>query len=155
MQERMMIVETLLKNDLTLLPKNSEPQSNSFSQTTHTKSPVPPRSATDLFPDPLDSHPLRFKLASFLPLTSTLSHTSLSCEPSSPSIDLINPDYDFVSFSTKLVDVDSAVVRMRSPLVELHEKIEQFRGSFEFSLFAIKNGLNFEVERGGYERDSE
>ncbi|KAK2449539.1 conserved oligomeric Golgi complex subunit [Trifolium repens] len=71
-------------------------------------------------------------------------------EPSSPSTlsvqslnhYLINRDYaDFVNLSTKLVDVDAAVVRMRAPLVELREKIEQFRGSVDVSLVAIKNGL--------------
>jgi hypothetical protein len=30
---------------------------------------------------------------------------------------------------------------MRAPLVELREKIEQFRGSVDVSLVAIKNGL--------------
>ncbi|KAJ1380468.1 Conserved oligomeric Golgi complex, subunit 2, N-terminal [Sesbania bispinosa] len=122
--------------------------------------PAPPRSATDLFSDPLDAHPLWFKPASFLSpdfdsesyiselrtfvpfdtLRSELNNylSSLNHE----LIDLINRDYaDFVNLSTKLVDVDAAVVRMRAPLVELREKIEQFRGSVEVSLVAIKNGL--------------
>ncbi|XP_027334361.1 conserved oligomeric Golgi complex subunit 2 [Abrus precatorius] len=121
---------------------------------------APPRSATDLFSDPLDAHPLWFKPASFLSpdfdsesyiselrtfvpfdtLRSELNNylSSLNHE----LIDLINRDYaDFVNLSTKLVDVDAAVVRMRAPLVELREKIEQFRGSVQVSLVAIKNGL--------------
>ncbi|WVZ10933.1 hypothetical protein V8G54_015463 [Vigna mungo] len=122
---------------------------------------APPRSATDLFSDPLDAHPLWFKPASFLSpdfdsesyiselrtfvpfdtLRSELNNylSSLNHE----LIDLINRDYaDFVNLSTKLVDVDAVVVRMRAPLVELREKIEQFRGSVEVSLLSIKNRLN-------------
>lgn len=122
--------------------------------------PAPPRSATDLFSDPLDAHPLWFKPASFLSpdfdsesyiselrtfvpfdtLRSELNNylSSLNHE----LIDLINRDYaDFVNLSTKLVDVDAVVVRMRAPLVELRDKIEQFRGSVEVSLLAIKNRL--------------
>ncbi|KAK7389194.1 hypothetical protein VNO78_24029 [Psophocarpus tetragonolobus] len=122
--------------------------------------PAPPRSATDLFSDPLDAHPLWFKPASFLSpdfdsesyiselrtfvpfdtLRSELNNhlSSLNHE----LIDLINRDYaDFVNLSTKLVDVDAVVVRMRAPLVELREKIEQFRGSVQVSLLAIKNRL--------------
>jgi len=124
--------------------------------------PIPAhhRSTTNLFSDPLDSHPLWFKPTSFLSpdfdsesyiselrtfvpfdtLRSELNNylSSLNHE----LIDLINRDYaDFVNLSTKLVDVDAAVVRMRAPLVELREKIEQFRGSVDVSLVAIKNGL--------------
>ncbi|KAI9079465.1 hypothetical protein K1719_038547 [Acacia pycnantha] len=120
----------------------------------------PPRSAVDFFSDPLDTHPLWFKPASFLSpdfdsesyiselrtfvpfdtLRSELQNylSSLNHE----LIDLINRDYaDFVNLSTKLVDVDAAVVRMRAPLVELRDKIEQFRGSVEGSLVSMKNGL--------------
>ncbi|KAI5569434.1 hypothetical protein BDE02_12G077000 [Populus trichocarpa] len=120
----------------------------------------PPRSATDFFSDPLDFHPLWFKpdlflspnfdsdsyiseLRTFVPFDTLRSElqahlTSLNHE----LIDLINRDYaDFVNLSTKLVDVDSAVVRMRAPLLELREKIEGFRGSAESSLVALKNGL--------------
>ncbi|XP_015965966.1 conserved oligomeric Golgi complex subunit 2 [Arachis duranensis] len=122
--------------------------------------PAPPRSATDLFSDPLDSRPLWFKPASFLSpdfdsesyiseLRTFVPFDTLRSELNSylsslnhELIDLINRDYaDFVNLSTKLVDVDAAVVRMRAPLVELREKIEQFRGSVEVSLVAIKNGL--------------
>ncbi|CAK7336686.1 unnamed protein product [Dovyalis caffra] len=124
------------------------------------QAPPPPRSATDLFSDPLDSHPLWFKpdlflspnfdtdsyiseLRTFVPFDTLRSElrshlTSLNHE----LIDLINRDYaDFVNLSTKLVDVDSAVVRMRAPLLELREKIEGFRGSVDSSLVALKNGL--------------
>ncbi|KAJ8748117.1 hypothetical protein K2173_012885 [Erythroxylum novogranatense] len=120
----------------------------------------PPRSATDLFSDPLGAHPLWFKpdlflspsfdceayiaeLRTFVPFDTLRSElqshlTSLKHE----LIDLINRDYgDFVNLSTKLVDVDAAVVRMRAPLLELREKIEAFRGSVEGSLVALRNGL--------------
>lgn len=120
----------------------------------------PPRSATDLFSDPLDAHPLWFKpnlflsptfdsesyiseLRTFVPFDTLRSElqahlASLNHE----LIDLINRDYaDFVNLSTKLVDVDAAVVRMRAPLLELREKIEGFRGSVEVSLVALRNGL--------------
>uniref|UniRef100_A0A2P2KTE7 Conserved oligomeric Golgi complex subunit 2 n=1 Tax=Rhizophora mucronata TaxID=61149 RepID=A0A2P2KTE7_RHIMU len=120
----------------------------------------PPRSATDLFSDPLGAHPLWFKpdlflsptfdsesyiseLRTFVPFGTLRSElqaylASLKHE----LIDLINRDYgDFVNLSTKLVDVDGAVVRMRAPLLELREKIEGFRGSVEGSLVALRNGL--------------
>ncbi|KAJ4838487.1 Conserved oligomeric Golgi complex subunit 2 [Turnera subulata] len=123
-------------------------------------SPHPPRSATDLFSDPLDSHPLWFKpdlflspdfdsdayiseLRTFVPFDTLRSElethrASLNHE----LIDLINRDYaDFVNLSTKLVDVDAAVVRIRAPLLELRQKIEGFRGSVEESLVALRNGL--------------
>ncbi|KAJ6760898.1 hypothetical protein OIU79_025694 [Salix purpurea] len=125
-----------------------------------TPPPPQPRSNTYLFSDPLDSHPLWFKpdlflspnfdsdsyiseLRTFVPFDTLRSElqahlTSLNHE----LIDLINRDYtDFVNLSTKLVDVDSAVVRMRAPLLELREKIEGFRGSVDSSLVALKNGL--------------
>ncbi|KAF4361635.1 hypothetical protein F8388_007651 [Cannabis sativa] len=121
---------------------------------------APPRSANDLFADPLDGHPLWFKpelflspnfdsesyiseLRTFVPFDTLRSelHSHLS-SLNHELIDLINRDYaDFVNLSTKLVDVDSAVVRMRAPLVELREKIEQFRSSVEGALVALKNGL--------------
>lgn len=118
------------------------------------------RSAADLFSDPADSHPLWFKsdlflsptfdsesyiseLRTFVPFETLRSElqahlSSLKHE----LIDLINRDYtDFVNLSTKLVDVDAAVVRMRAPLLELREKIEGFRGSVEGSLVALQSGL--------------
>ncbi|KAI9120210.1 hypothetical protein K1719_008858 [Acacia pycnantha] len=120
----------------------------------------PPRSAVDLFSDPLDTHPLWFKPASFLsPDFDSESYVSELCtfvpfdtlcselhnylsSLNHELIDLINRDYaDFVNLSTKLVDVDATVVRMRAPLVELKDKIEQFRGSVEGSLVSMKNEL--------------
>ncbi|KAK3225108.1 hypothetical protein Dsin_004970 [Dipteronia sinensis] len=120
----------------------------------------PHRSTTDFFSDPVDSHPLWFKsnlflsptfdsesyiseLRTFVPFETLRSElqahlSSLNHE----LIDLINRDYaDFVNLSTKLVDVDAAVVRMRAPLLELREKIEGFRGSVEGSLVALQSGL--------------
>lgn len=119
-----------------------------------------PRSATDFFSDPYDSHPLWFKpslflspgfdsesyiseLRTFVPFDTLRSElrshlASLNRE----LVDLINRDYaDFVNLSTKLVDIDAAVIRMRAPLLELREKITGFRGSVEAALFALRNGL--------------
>ena len=120
----------------------------------------PHRSTTDFFSDPVDSHPLWFKSTLFLsPTFDSESYISelrtfvpfetlrseLQAHLSSLNhelIDLINRDYaDFVNLSTKLVDVDAAVVRMRAPLLELREKIEGFRGSVEGSLVALQSGL--------------
>ncbi|GKV09200.1 hypothetical protein SLEP1_g20741 [Rubroshorea leprosula] len=123
-------------------------------------STTPPKSATDLFSDPLDSHPLWFKPTLFLspdfdsePYISELRtfvpfdtlRSELQSHLSSLNhelIDLINRDYtDFVNLSTKLVDVDAAVVRMRAPLLELREKIQGFRTAVENLLVALRNGL--------------
>ncbi|XWS75354.1 hypothetical protein CRYUN_Cryun01aG0079600 [Craigia yunnanensis] len=124
-----------------------------------------PRSATNLFSDPLDSHPLWFKhslflspnfdsesyiaeLRTFVPFDTLRSElqahlSSLNHE----LIDLINRDYaDFVNLYTKLVDVDSAVLRMRAPLLELRDKIQGFRGAVESSLIALKDGLSQRAE---------
>lgn len=100
-------------------------------QSTH----APPRSATDLFGDPTDPNPPQWlnptlfqsqdfdpesyisDLRTFVPLETLRSElrshfTSLQRD----LVDLINRDYaDFVSLSTKLTDVDAAVVRMRAP----------------------------------------
>ncbi|OVA10188.1 COG complex component [Macleaya cordata] len=54
--------------------------------------------------------------------------------------------FDFVNLSTKLVDVDGAILRMRAPLSELREKILQFRHSVESSLAALQNGLRQRAE---------
>lgn len=122
--------------------------------------PQPPRSATDLFGDPIDAHPPWLnptafldpnfdpesyisELRTFVPfdtLTSELrSHLSaLNRE----LVDLINRDYsDFVSLSTKLIDIDASVVRMRAPLLEIKEKILAFRAAVDSSLVALKSGL--------------
>ncbi|PWA58698.1 hypothetical protein CTI12_AA393830 [Artemisia annua] len=118
----------------------------------------PPR--TDLFGDPIDHHPSWFNQSAFLnpsftsesyisdlrtfvpfeTLRSELqSHlTSLKTE----LVELINRDYaDFVNLSSKLVDVDGAVLRMRAPLVEIREKVLGFRSDVEMSLSELKCGL--------------
>lgn len=130
------------------------------------QSPLPPRSATtDLFGDPLDSHPQWFNQSSFLlphfdsnayiadlrtfvPFETLRSelHSHLS-SLNHELVDLINRDYaDFVNLSTKLVDVDAAVVRMRAPMSEIREKILGFRGAVEGSLAALKSGLGQRAE---------
>lgn len=132
-------------------------------QSQHLPTPVPqqpPRSATDLFGDPIDVHPPWLnptafsdpnfdpesyisELRTFVPfdtLTSELrSHlSSLNHE----LVDLINRDYsDFVSLSTKLIDIDASVVRMRAPLLEIKEKILGFQTTIDASLVALKCGL--------------
>lgn len=64
-------------------------------------------------------------------------------------MDLINRDYaDFVSLSTKLTDVDAAVVRMRAPLLEIREKIDAFRIAVEGSLAALQNRLKQRADAG-------
>ncbi|KAK9278492.1 hypothetical protein L1049_028058 [Liquidambar formosana] len=126
---------------------------------------LPHRSTSDFFSDPLDSQPLWFKkhafleptfdsesyiadLRTFVPFETLRSQlqshlSSLKHE----LVDLINRDYnDFVNLSTKLVDVDGAIVRMRAPLTELREKIEQFRDGVEGSLVALRNGLRQRAE---------
>ncbi|KAL7099260.1 hypothetical protein ACP275_09G072100 [Erythranthe tilingii] len=115
--------------------------------------------ATDLFGDPIeDSHPLwlnpsKFTDAEFDPesyisdLRTFVPFDTLRSELRShlgalkhELVDLINRDYvDFVSLSTKLVDVEAAVVRMRAPLLEIKEKILNFRGSVDFSLAALQS----------------
>ncbi|KAF6150046.1 hypothetical protein GIB67_002828 [Kingdonia uniflora] len=115
---------------------------------------------TDIFGDPIDSQPLWLKknlfhqsnfdsetyitdLRTFVPLENLSSElrshlSSLKHE----LLELINRDYaDFVNLSTKLVDVEGAILRMRAPLTELREKIEVFRGSVEASLGSLQNGL--------------
>lgn len=127
---------------------------------------APSRSPTDLFGDPIDdSSPLWFKkdlflspdfdsesyisdLRSFVPFDTLRSQlqshlSSLKHE----LVDLINRDYnDFVNLSTKLVDVDSAVARMRAPLSDLREKISAFRDSVEASLVSLQDGLRQRAE---------
>ncbi|KAK6920539.1 COG complex component, COG2, C-terminal [Dillenia turbinata] len=123
---------------------------------------APPRSPTDLFGDPIDSRPLWFRpssvdfhsesyisdLRTFVPLNNLRSElqshlSSLKHE----LIELINRDYaDFVNLSTKLIDVDGAIIRMRAPLTELREKIESFRASVENSLVALQSGLKQRAE---------
>ncbi|XP_073295605.1 conserved oligomeric Golgi complex subunit 2-like isoform X2 [Primulina huaijiensis] len=120
-----------------------------------------PKSATDLLGDPIeDSHPLWLNSSKFsdqefdpesyiLDLRTFVPFDTLRSELRShlgdlkhELVELINRDYsDFVSLSTKLVDVDAAVVRMRAPLLEIKEKILSFRGSVEGSLMAMQSKL--------------
>ncbi|KAG9129415.1 hypothetical protein Leryth_018479 [Lithospermum erythrorhizon] len=117
--------------------------------------------AMDLFGEAIDAHPPWLNpptflsqsfdpqhyisdLRSFVPLESLRwelkSHlSSLKVE----LIDLINRDYsDFVSLSTKLVDVEGSVVRMRAPLLEIKEMILGFREALQDSLLALENRLD-------------
>lgn len=126
----------------------------------------PPRSTTDLFGDPIDdSSPLWFKASSFLApsfdpeayiadLKSFVPLESLAKELrshlaslKSELVDLINRDYaDFVSLSTRLVDVDSAVARMRAPIVEFREKVAGFRDAVDSALGNLREGLRQRAE---------
>ncbi|XP_072970443.1 conserved oligomeric Golgi complex subunit 2 [Typha angustifolia] len=127
---------------------------------------TPPRPpATDLFGEPIESHPPWFKpdsflrpdfdpesyiaeLRSFVPLeslaTELRSHVAaLQAE----LVDLINRDYaDFVSLSTRLVDVDAAAARMRAPLAEFREKVAAFRAAVDTALAALRVGLRQRAE---------
>ncbi|RZC70006.1 hypothetical protein C5167_033133 [Papaver somniferum] len=115
---------------------------------------------TDIFGDPLDSKPLWFKPNSFLQpnfnpesyisdLRTFVPFDNLRSELQShlsslklELIELINRDYDdFVSLSTKLVDIESSISRMRAPLTDLRDKILLFRDSVEGSLLGLQNGL--------------
>ena len=62
-------------------------------------------------------------------------------------VELINRDYaDFVNLSTKLVDVDGAVLRMRSPLNDLRSKLLLVKESVDASLSALQDGLKRRAE---------
>ncbi|CAH2066420.1 unnamed protein product [Thlaspi arvense] len=119
-----------------------------------------PRSASVFFSDPYDSHPLWFK-PSFFPspgfdsesfiseLRTFVAFDTLRYELRShlaslnrELVDLINRDYaDFVNLSAKLVDIDSTVVRMRAPHLDLREKINGFRGSVEDAISGVRSEL--------------
>ncbi|KAL6497180.1 Conserved oligomeric Golgi complex subunit 2 [Orobanche gracilis] len=125
--------------------------------TTDLHSPLP-KSTTDLFGHPMeDSHPLWLNpsmfsepefdpesyisdLRTFVPFDTLRSELRSHLDALKHElVELINRDYaDFVSLSTKLVDVDAAVVRMRAPLFEIKEKILAFRGSVNGSLAALQ-----------------
>ncbi|KAI3919573.1 hypothetical protein MKX01_018396 [Papaver californicum] len=115
---------------------------------------------TDIFGDPLDSKPLWFKpnsflqpnfnpesyisdLRTFVPLNNLRSELQSHLSSlKSELIELINRDYtDFVNLSTKLVDIESSISRMRAPLNDLRDKILLFRDSVEGSLLGLQNGL--------------
>lgn len=125
-----------------------------------------PKSATDLFGDPKeDAHPLWLNPTKFLDpefdpesyisdLRTFVPFDTLRSELRShlsalkhELVELINRDYaDFVSLSTKLVDVDAAVVRMRAPLLEIKEKILAFRNAVDGSLMALQSRLKQRAE---------
>ncbi|KAG0568570.1 hypothetical protein KC19_6G029700 [Ceratodon purpureus] len=57
-------------------------------------------------------------------------------------VELINRDYtDFVNLSTKLVDVDGAVLRMRMPLNELRGRLVMVRDNVNATLLKLQDGL--------------
>ncbi|EFN56656.1 hypothetical protein CHLNCDRAFT_57543 [Chlorella variabilis] len=57
-------------------------------------------------------------------------------------VEVINDDYnDFVSLSTKLVNVDGALTRMQKPLLELQEKLEAARGGIAGQAAELQSGL--------------
>ncbi|GKV12366.1 hypothetical protein SLEP1_g23521 [Rubroshorea leprosula] len=133
-------------------------------------STLPPKSATDLFSYPLDSHPLWFKPTLFLlpdfdsefyilerrtfvpfdtfdPSSSPISPPSTTSFLTSSIVTILTSATAtsnglFVNLSTKLVDVYAAVVRMRVPLLELRERIQGFRTAVESLLVALRNGLS-------------
>ncbi|PKU79464.1 conserved oligomeric Golgi complex subunit 2 isoform X1 [Dendrobium catenatum] len=132
----------------------------------HRSPSLPSRSAVELFGDPSgDSEPLWFKKSSFLradfdpesyiaDLRTFVPLESLGAELrshlatlKSELVELINRDYtDFVSLSTRLVDVDSSVARMRAPLVEFRDKAGAFRIAVENSLSSLRSGLRQRAE---------
>ncbi|KAH7351785.1 hypothetical protein KP509_19G014200 [Ceratopteris richardii] len=62
-------------------------------------------------------------------------------------VELINRDYaDFVNLSTKLVDVDGAVLRMRAPLNDLKSRLSAVKESVKASLSALEDGLDRRTE---------
>ncbi|KAG0489862.1 hypothetical protein HPP92_006725 [Vanilla planifolia] len=127
---------------------------------------LPSRSAAELFGDPSgDSEPLWFKKSSFLrpdfdpesyiaDLRSFVPLESLGAELrshlaalKSELVELINRDYaDFVSLSTRLVDVDSSVARMRAPLAEFRDKVASLRTVLDNSLLSLRGGLHQRAE---------
>lgn len=57
-------------------------------------------------------------------------------------VEVINEDYnDFVSLSTKLVNVDAAVLRMQRPLQDVGEKIGKVQAQLQAELTALQAGL--------------
>ncbi|XP_020580665.1 conserved oligomeric Golgi complex subunit 2 [Phalaenopsis equestris] len=129
-------------------------------------SSLPSRSAVELFGDPSgDSEPLWFKKSSFLSadfdpesyiadLRTFVPLESLGAELrshlatlKSELVELINRDYtDFVSLSTRLVDVDSSVARMRAPLADFRDKVGAFRIAVDNSLSSLRGGLRQRAE---------
>ncbi|OAY80434.1 Conserved oligomeric Golgi complex subunit 2 [Ananas comosus] len=129
--------------------------------------PLPPHppTATDLFGDPIESHPPWFKaeaflrpdfspesyvaeLRSFVPLESLAAELRAHADAlQAELVDLINRDYaDFVSLSTRLVDVDAAAARMRAPLAEFRGKVAAFRAAVDAVLADLRGGLRRRAE---------
>lgn len=62
-------------------------------------------------------------------------------------MEVINEDYnDFVSLSTKLVNVDGAVLRMHKPLQEVGEKLLAVKASLQQELDSLGQGLAMRQE---------
>eukprot|EP00271_Cylindrocystis_brebissonii_P011692 TRINITY_DN29604_c0_g1_i1.p1 TRINITY_DN29604_c0_g1~~TRINITY_DN29604_c0_g1_i1.p1 ORF type:complete len:817 (-),score=155.92 TRINITY_DN29604_c0_g1_i1:242-2692(-) len=117
-------------------------------------------SVAALFGDDSDSQPLWFKkdafveddfdseayiseLRRFVPLETLRGELRSHLQGlKSELVELINRDYtDFVNLSTKLVDVDGAVLRMRMPLMELRTKLLLVREGVATSLAQLQEGL--------------
>lgn len=118
------------------------------------------KSVSALFGDDADSEPLWFKKDTFAKadfdseayirdLRRFVAFDTLRAELrghlgalKNELVELINRDYtDFVNLSTKLVDVDGAVLRMRMPLNELRARLVTVRESVHTSLAALQDGL--------------
>jgi hypothetical protein len=118
------------------------------------------KSVSALFGDDADSEPLWFKKDTFAKadfdseayirdLRRFVAFDTLRTELrghlgalKNELVELINRDYtDFVNLSTKLVDVDGAVLRMRMPLNELRARLVTVRESVHTSLAALQDGL--------------
>ncbi|KAL4420915.1 hypothetical protein ABPG77_001256 [Micractinium sp. CCAP 211/92] len=57
-------------------------------------------------------------------------------------VEVVNEDYnDFVSLSTKLVNIDGSLARMQSPLLELQGKLEAVRGGIAGASAELQSGL--------------
>lgn len=62
-------------------------------------------------------------------------------------MEVINEDYnDFVSLSTKLVNVDGAVLRMQKPLQEVAEQLLAVKVSLQQELEQLVQGLTLRQE---------
>lgn len=122
--------------------------------------PLSHRSVVSLFGDDVDSAPLWFKknmfsspafdpeayisdLRRFVPFETLRAELSVHLGVlKNELVELINRDYtDFVNLSTKLVDVDAAVLRMRMPLNELRGKLVLVRENVNCTLLKLQDGL--------------
>eukprot|EP00897_Mesotaenium_endlicherianum_P006823 jgi/Mesen1/6169/ME000317S05297 len=124
-----------------------------------------PASVAALFGDDTDSQPLWFKkeafgdttydteayisdLRRFVPLETLRSELkSHLATLKNELVELINRDYaDFVNLTTKLVDVDGAVLRMRLPLIELRGKLQHVHESTAGTLTSLQDSLRRRTE---------